>query len=204
MGRVHPAPTGPPPHPCETPSGAKYPPSCPPPAAPGGVDLGSSAGKLLPTPVPPPPKASVGAAVPGQRFKWGAEVWETGEGADACSPNADAGLVPLSAADSFPALKSTHHPTLTSHPPWGGRRVPFIRLIPSPPSAPPPKETGYFLANLYASNFHINKTKVMIRGFFSSGLLYFSLHSRSVLSPFPLLPSFPRFQYPQVSGLTTK
>lgn len=132
--------------------------------------------------------------MPGHRFKWGAEVWETREGADACSPNADAGLVPLSAADSFPALKSTHHPTLTSHPPWGGRRVPFIRLIPSPPSAPPPKETGYFLANLYASNFHINKTKVMIRGFFFFGfalfLAAFPLCTESIPTP-PLLSQIP-------------
>lgn len=80
------------------------------------------------------------AASSGHCFKGGTHVWETREDADNCSPNVDAGLMLLSAADSFPALKSTHHPTLTSHPPWGGRRVPFIRLIPSPPPAPLKKQ----------------------------------------------------------------
>lgn len=49
---------------------------------------------------------------------------------------ADAGLVLLPAAGSFPALESTHHPTLTSHLPWGGQRSPFLRLMPPPPPAP--------------------------------------------------------------------
>ena len=148
-----------------------------------------------PGPLQPAP-ARVGAAVPraasaGHPFKRDTDVWETREDANNCSPNADAGLMLLSAADSFPALKSTHHPTLTSHPPWGGRRVPFIRLIPSPPPTPP-EETGYFLANLYVSNFHINKTKVMIRGFlrFALFLAIFPLF----LSSFPFLHIFPRFR----------
>lgn len=139
-------PSGPPPNPFESLSVAKYPRLCPPPAAPGRADLGSSAGNPPPHPEPlQTAPARVGAAVPraassGHRFKRGAYVWETREDANNCSPNADAGLMPLSAADSFPALKSTHHPTLTSHPPWGGRRVPFIRLIPSPPPTPLKKQ----------------------------------------------------------------
>lgn len=130
-------PRGPPPNPCQSLSVAKYPTLCPPPAVPVRADLGSSAGNPLPSLAP---SSRGGGHVPraassGHCFKRGACVWETREDAHDCSPNADAGLMSLSAADSFPALKSTHHPTLTSHAPWGGRRVPFIRLIPSPPPA---------------------------------------------------------------------
>lgn len=87
-----------------------------------------------------------------------------------CSPDADAGLMLLSCIKVNTSPNTYFTPSLG----WPKSSLYKVNTFCSPT---PAEETGYFLVNLYVSNFHINITKVMIWGFL--GLLYFPTHSHS-------------------------